>query len=330
MSSEFENNILLTGAGFTKNVGGLLASEMWSHIFNLDQIQKHPNLKKLLYTDCNYESVYHKVISGEYSTEEKNAISEAILSAYDTLDDIVRNWTFTVDAQFPMNIYGVNEFIGNLLLQEGKKGLFFTLNQDLFIERHYSNLTKQLSYPYVSRCLDEYHRNMKMALNRKDFVSTPSEKDLQNNQGLMNNTINYIKLHGSYGWLSQSGSNNYVIGVEKEEQIAMEPLLSKYAEIFIHALSGLDKKLLIIGYGFGDEHINKAIANAIKDYKLKIYILSPSSNEYFIDKIKKLDESEVFLKGLSGYFKHGLLDLFPKDQSKTDAISKILEKFQQR
>jgi hypothetical protein len=34
MNIQSSENILLTGAGFTKNFGGLLASEMWAEIFN--------------------------------------------------------------------------------------------------------------------------------------------------------------------------------------------------------------------------------------------------------------------------------------------------------
>lgn len=36
--------------------------------------------------DFDYESIYYKIISGEYGESEKDAISEAILGAYKKLD----------------------------------------------------------------------------------------------------------------------------------------------------------------------------------------------------------------------------------------------------
>ena len=55
MPKDYSENILFTGAGFTKNFGGLLAKEMWSKIFNNTKVQSYSQLKKLLINDFNYE-----------------------------------------------------------------------------------------------------------------------------------------------------------------------------------------------------------------------------------------------------------------------------------
>ncbi|MCO5382417.1 MAG: hypothetical protein NHB15_10310 [Methanosarcina barkeri] len=62
--STFAENILLLGAGFTKNFGGLLASEMWAEIFNNENIQTQPRIKKLMQNNFDYESIYYSVLEG--------------------------------------------------------------------------------------------------------------------------------------------------------------------------------------------------------------------------------------------------------------------------
>jgi len=42
MPKDYSEHILFTGAGFTKNFGGLLAKEMWSKLFNNSKVQSYP------------------------------------------------------------------------------------------------------------------------------------------------------------------------------------------------------------------------------------------------------------------------------------------------
>ena len=91
--------------------------------------------------------------------------------------------------------------------------------------------------------------------------------------------FHYIKLHGSLNWRSCHGQNMTVIGGIKRA-IDREPLLKWYYEIFENVLSGGDKKLMVIGYGFRDEHINDTIINAIKKKGMKLYVLSPEIRKF--------------------------------------------------
>jgi hypothetical protein len=77
--------------------------------------------------------------------------------------------------------------------------------------------------------------------------------------------FSYLKLHGSQWWKSASGSNVMVIGSEKSGAIEREPYLKWSHSIFEKVLAGPDAELLIIGYGFFDQHINRVIADAIKN-----------------------------------------------------------------
>lgn len=326
---EFAQNILFSGAGFTKNFGGLLAKEMWSKIFNNSEVQAQPRLKELLLNDFDYESIYHSIINGNYTDEEKISINVAIYDAYQVLEDICREWTFRNGAPNPVNIYGVNKLIERFAGDQNEWGFFFTLNQDLFTERHFNSINTAFIHPGVPKIPDTHKTIIKLPITREDFIYLPTLDKLQGNtvNPLSKNAIHYVKLHGSFGWKSIKGTDSYVIGKEKERRVADEPLLSWYFELFTNALSNSNRKLLLIGYGFKDRHINEVIANSIKNNGLKLYIISPSEQSGFIAKLKSVEYGEIILEGLSGYYPYTLLEIFPSDQSESHAWREILSSY---
>lgn len=284
---------------------------------------------ELLKTDFNYESIYHQVINGNYTNEEKNSINIAINESYKLLDDIVREWTFNRDASYPVNIYGVNRFIerfsGNY-----ENGLIFTLNQDLFIERHFNSVMVPLNLPGVAKTPDNHKIILQLPLENTDFKPLPTHEDLRAYlranpiNSISPKTLNYIKLHGSFGWLSSTGTQMLVIGRQKESQISEEPLLSWYFSLFKEALSKPNRKLLVIGYGFMDHHINKVIADSINDFNLKLYVISPSDQSTFFSKFNNIEDGEIIHQAVVGYFPYKLLDIFPQDQSESHAWREIV------
>jgi len=326
---QYSKNILFTGAGFTKNFGGLLAREMWSKIFNHQRIQALPRLTNLLKGDLDYESIYHKVIMGKYNDEEQSAISNAIYDVYQIIDEIVREWNFTPGSPNPVNIYKVNELIARFSGQAADKaGFFFTLNQDLFIERHFNSVMDGLYTPGIRRLPDAVKSSFQTALGQTDFITLPSNDELKVDKNLrIPRTIFYIKLHGSWGWRSATGNNAYVIGKDKNEAITTEPLLFWYFNLFKEVLSVQDSRMLIIGYGFGDKHINDVFVNSITHSGLRLFIISPLEYDKFTEQLKGKENGDKILDSLSGYFPYRLLDIFPQDQSDTHARREIINRF---
>ncbi|RCV65874.1 hypothetical protein C5S53_01550 [Methanophagales archaeon] len=105
-----------------------------------------------------------------------------------------------------------------------------------------------------------------------------------------------------------------------------------YSEIFKKALShdplSQDpRRLLIICYGFGDEHINRILAEAVKDYKLKIYIISPDPPGDFKTELVKKKHGKDIWQGISGYFQNGLREIFPENQTETQAGRNLFDLF---
>lgn len=317
--------LVLTGAGFTHNFGGFLSKDMWAEIFNNPLIQGSQKLRKLLQDNEDYEFIYSEVLSKNNFTEgEKSSMKEAVESAYKNLDDAIKNWVFNSDNPNSFNIYGLGELL-NLFVGRGEeKGLFFTLNQDLIMERK-----NGYRCPGVPAFQSEFYSLHGAELKKEAFVQLPGgedaskrvNKDIGNHSGLI-----YIKLHGSYGWKASDGSNQMVIGKNKTELINKEPILNYYFNIFQEAIREGNKNLLIIGYGFRDQHINEVILDGVKNHNLKLYIINVSS---FHDLKSSMEWGQFYatplLEGVSGYFPYSFRQIFPPDQSKTVSLTNIIK-----
>ena len=313
LNFEVNKHVLLTGAGCTRNFGGFLANEMWAWIFNDSNIEKNHQLKGLVKTDFDYESIYYKVIDGiGFNDDEKKALKGAVYSAYKKLDDKIRSLGTN-------QLVCINEFSKFIERFSGypastgrndTKGFFFTLNQDLFIERYcsppnFKPITLYAPQPKLSQ--DEvYDENI-------HSVNLPSIADIEQINPLSSTKFFYVKLHGSWNWYSSDGKKRMVIGRNKINQINTEPVLLRYFEIFKEVLSKGDVRLFVIGYGFRDEHINDTIADAIMNNNLKLYVLNPSNPEMFKNDFHsdKIFRGEIIWNGLAGYYPYNLSQVFP-------------------
>ena len=332
-------HILLTGAGFTKNFGTPLASEMWAEIFNHEKIQTHPKIKELMTNDFDYESIYYSVMEGPYKDDEKEAINDAVKSAYEYIDTIlIDNIKDHPRPTKPINV-NTNDFISkfsatendcyldinnvkNHVYRQSKiKSFIFTLNQDLFFERLYDNhFVAKLSIPGIENNPDWFKTTFSRPLELSDYSQLPNKEELNRIKPKILSDENFflIKLHGSYNWISFDGAQKMVIGRGKTDQIQKEPLLKCYFDIFKKVLSQNQTHLLIIGYGFADDHINRIISESVRDNELKIYIFSPESPKEFKTKILDINKfGEDIWQGISGYFQYSLKEIFSEEYQAT-------------
>ncbi len=66
-----------------------------------------------------------------------------------------------------------------------------------------------------------------------------------------------------------------IIGGDKAQQIQTHPILSEYAQVFEALLTRPDSRLMVIGYGFRDHHINRVIARAVYEHGLQFFVICP-------------------------------------------------------
>jgi hypothetical protein len=168
-----------------------------------------------------------------------------------------------------------------------------------------------------------------MPLKKEVYSRLPSREFIDSNKDriLSDSNFFYIKLHGSQNWMSSSGNQTMVIGRSKSKRIREEPLLSWYLNIFKEVILQENRRLLIIGYGFRDNHMNRILSEAVEKHGLKIFIISPQSIEDFTRNMNRSVYRRNILNGLSGYYPYTLLDMFPADQSKTQFYQDLREQF---
>jgi len=309
------DHVLLTGAGFTHNFGAPLAVDMWSLLLGHSLIRRMSRIRRILLENFDFESAYDQVIlSTEYSEEEKAAMHNAVAAVYNSLDDGLRGWNSRLGAPYPVNLYGVRRLMEKFGGTRGSPGLFFTLNQDLFIERYYAD-GPTLQLPGLDRAvhLPSRAQGMLDLENRIVLPATlPSIDD-----SVQRDTFFYVKLHGSCNWYASDGRQRMVIGHGKADQIAKEPLLTAYLDLFRRVLASGNKRLLVIGYGFRDTHINCAIADAIRQGTLELFVVSPQQASYFRKSLEEVPHGTDIWPGLHGYYPQTLRAIFPQNQEET-------------
>jgi len=315
--------VLLTGAGFTHNFGGFLARRIWGLVHNNLQRSGQSRLTKKLKQEFNYEELYQQIIYGtDYTADEKSAFIDAVLSAYDALDGVIRDYYSRYTTR-PMNLNHLSELISRISGQGDERGFFFTLNQDLFIERYYCP-GRRLVIPGGRN--DPRFVNRNKPLEPGDFVLVPTEKELERHKNDLKNLgdLCYIKLHGSYDFRDRDNKRKLIIGTSKEEQIKNEPLLLWYFKLFEEVLSLPQRRLLIIGYGFRDPHINKIIAMSVLQNGLRIFIVSPIDPEVFKkDTLRGFkNRKDKIWEAVAGYY-NILLEFFPQYGASPTEIYKI-------
>jgi len=328
-NSEPLKTVLLTGAGFTKNFGGFLADDMRGFI--ISKVRNHPALLALLNTPTlDYESVYLKVIYGSYSDENKSVLDDAVVHAYKKLDDVIRQISWNYNSH-GVDIYRVREFLdrfGSTI--NGRRGYFFTLNQDLFIERWYGQETL-LKIP-GNLNLPTIHAAPSRELENSDYIPVPGVNAIEsvraedNKKTSSSGRYHYLKLHGSFNWVDDKDSKRriMVIGGNKWEQIQNQAILLYYYEKFRDVLTQPSRRLCVIGYSFRDRHINKVIGEALTKYDLELFIISPQSYPAFAQQLAENDpQNGPIIQSKAHYWPWDLRRIHPFNQDTTPFAEEI-------
>jgi hypothetical protein len=303
---------------------------MWSAVFNWPSVQARPNLRNRLLADQDFESAYHAVQT-DGSPEDFEAIKTAVMEAYGFIDEHLMEFSFRPGSPHPVNIYKVQKLIAAFAGQKGHPGFVFTLNQDLFLERHYYNgprplvpgvlqSTKWFSSNFCGSS-DIAHPARILPVDYQPAIESSLSKEYE---------LAYLKLHGSCNWLDPNSPDHLVIGGDKGQQIDRHPLLSWYFSKFRECINQPGARLLIIGYGFRDPHINLALGNAVRESGLSIYVLDPSPPARLVDQLKAGASGEDIIAGIRSFFDYPLKDLFPASQEETPNWTRIQMLFFQR
>lgn len=310
--------VLFTGAGFTANFGGFLAEEMWAQIFSHKNIQQKQIVKDVFLGDLNYETVIHNVRDRKdvYNEEDRKLLNDAVEETYEKLDLIVLERA----GKSSIHIPSLKAFIDRF---ESGHGYFFTLNQDLFVERKLlgPNFRPGIKSPY-----ERFDPRIPFKEMKRCKVPSREEIEKHKDQYLCESNLSYIKLHGSQDWLSSTGSGIMVIGGAKNKQIENEPILDWYKRVFEDVISRQSSKILFIGYGFRDEHINDIIINALKKNKTEIFVICPLKPSEFRE-ILKSNKCDDIWNSLTAYYPYKLDTFFPYNSQDNIMLESLKNSF---
>lgn len=117
--------------------------------------------------------------------------------------------------------------------------------------------------------------------------------------------IYLYKLHGSIDWERSEKTKevSYIDGIAKNPELIfgtayklqyVDPFLFLFSEFRHYSLRA--KLIIIIGYGFGDEHINGIVTQALKqDDTRKILLIAKNKDKEFVAKKLNLDNTNQII-----------------------------------
>lgn len=259
------NCILLLGAGFSRNWGGWLASEAFEYLLGCPEVDK--NLLWKHKRRGGFEAALAELQDSRAGNPDPRLapLQAAVLRMFVDMNAAYSKAQFEFEKG---GEYQVAKFLTRF-------DAVFSLNQDLLLERHY--LGDNVCLLSDGKWNGPHVAGMKPVLSavaghESRFLGRwepdPANfKSMERQQPL-------FKLHGSSNWFS--GSDGLVVmGGNKQSTIDRHPVLKWSNEQFRTSLIKPNTRLMVIGYGFGDDHINGLLREAAVTGAVKVFVIDP-------------------------------------------------------
>lgn len=275
--------LLLLGAGFSRNWGGWLADEAFEFLLGCPEIIANKSVAELLWKHQGrggFEAALGDVQKacilqpGGQNQLNRQALQGGIARMFDQM-----NLGFFRLPQFEFQ----NSQDRQVATALTKFDAIFTLNQDLLLEHWYMNDNVALlsgnrwsngcrSPGLTTHASTAADRQQLQSLARFDCSPIPGEAPLQ----IDGHMQPYFKLHGSSNWTDHIGGPVMIMGANKVQDMTLHPILLRYMQAFEEHLNAADSRLMVIGYGFRDEHINQVIQAAVLQSGLRLFVVDPA------------------------------------------------------
>jgi hypothetical protein len=267
---------LLIGAGFSHNWGGWLATEAFEFLLGDPAVMANDELRAALWRSqsrVGFELALDELERSPDSGLRRHAaqLRAALRRMFETM-----NAAFSATGlEFKEPVFSDDRPVANFLL---RFDAIFSLNQDLLLERWYRGSKDGL----VDRTNLDTERDwqfpgMKLLLEQDGSPVYPSALGAWAPSGDYSTKEAQqpiFKLHGSSNWRTAEKSEIMILGGGKRQAIERHPILKWYSQIFAESLDEYDTRLMIIGYGFRDDHINDTLTHAM-DRGLKVFVIDP-------------------------------------------------------
>lgn len=306
-----ENFIVLTGAGSSVEIGGKTMADLWEAVEGSSEIT-FSDVKTIVSDSPDDEDFVknknlEELLSRLQIEKMAKGASSDIEGFIKTIEKIiVQNCRFVPSENFPHK-----NFL-NKILQSRKKNVprckVFTLNYDESFEKAADDIGAVV--------IDGFSFSQKGEFRSVDFdldIVQREQSRIHNEENFYKKVFHLYKLHGSVNWEKPSGVEKKILKKDSpEEALLVYPNSSKYEESynmpffemiarFQMALRRQNTTLLIVGYSFGDEHINRIIEEAINiNESLNVFVISRSIKNATEDAPVNLRE-KLFRYAQNGY-----------------------------
>jgi hypothetical protein len=329
------SHYLLLGAGFSRNWGGWLAAEAFEYLLGRPEVIGNQVLRSVLWKGQARGGFEHALAELQVATrsgdgnakQNLDALQAAVTAMFNDMNAgfyrlSTLNFRNTVDRS-------VTGFLANF-------DAIFTLNQDLLLEHHY--LTNDPSLQSRGKWSGATMPGVKpttplgngsdLSWANRSFVPLPEDQF-----GIQDRMQPLFKLHGSSNWHTDDGNSMLVMGGNKVREIGLSPILSWYQRQFEEFVSQPGARLMVIGYGFRDEHINEIIMRAIIHRGLKLFVIAPegagiarAANPTGGAAIYARTSLEDALEsGLIGASRRGMREIFGDDEAELAKLRRFFD-----
>jgi hypothetical protein len=324
------NYVLLTGAGFSRNWGGWLADECFEYLLGCAEITsvirrelwKSKTLKLGFENTLQELRALHAKHQDDRHRNELSAFEQMLEGMFHTMRIGFEKVQFEPTDDMPRvgeTPYSVRNFLCQF-------DAIFTLNQDTLLEQRYrgANLLQASQGKWFGFDLPSVKQ---LSVNGQPYASPGLYTPADPPYSVAQRHQPYFKLHGSANW-RRNGANSalLIMGGNKASDIDNVPLLSWYRDEFKRLTRQPETRLMIIGYGFQDLHINSIIHSSAAS-GAKIFIVD-SKGVDILDSAPSPDGLREGMKlalqgSIVGASRRSLADTLSKDTVERTKLTKF-------
>lgn len=289
-----ENLVILTGAGSSIDGGGKSVKQIWEEIFenaanqkklDLDKVLKliSSNIKKIkeevFYKNNNLEELLSRLEIERKARKNKGENSKEISNEIKEINSQIKDLCSETNSDPKTH----KDFLTKILSARKKtspRAKIFTLNYDTFFEDAASEIKAVV--------IDGFCFNEKRIFNSTDFdldIVQRENSRIHKEENFYDKVFHLYKMHGSVSWKLENREIKKLDKAEIDEPLLIYPNASKFEESyqmpfyemisrFQISLRATNTTLMIIGYSFGDNHINRMIEEAVdSNLSLKVIVV---------------------------------------------------------
>ena len=336
LAKQYENIVVLTGAGSSYNIGktnqGKLMTGLWNEVKEALSYQKIKEFAyQINFLDVSEENTNLEDFISHADLYQKISTSDnKITSTINEIKSIIRNNCHII---IPENAPH-HEFIKKLTSRKTKysRTKIFTLNYDTLFEQAASDR----GYIIIDGFSFSSPRQFNGAYFDYDIVSRASHK-LLSEENFVSNVIHLYKPHGSIDWEESNGKIFKTNNTKKPLMIypSSTKYESSYRQPFFEMMSRFQQEtrskntlLIIIGFSFGDAHITAMIKEALNvNLSITMLIVSPDVHEekdqykFFKEKAEKSGNINLINETFESFVKYyPLSDVYDRSEERRFGI----------